>query len=381
MNIVTDVECLSNLFKTTIDLLNSQQHLQTETALLSRCIYRMKMKFRSDKGLKAMEKTNRALLQYLRLNFINTFSTFYETVPQKFDPEMYLPSRDMLDFVLVRLQGMTKLLCRIAGCAHEAALLMQNRICIGHFWKVAFICFGLLSRIWVLIKNILVHCCKVYNDLLPYREQLQSKNKWLPQEYVFPTDLKAWLEVGWILDTIIPKIPDAKLPKTNSEVEDDDVQFSSEYIDIENDSDVEMISEYTLNKEATTKSSNNLRGFDTTVVFETITNNDKSEDEVLPVVASEKSNSKKKKRKNKKKASEIEIIDSLTSLEQIKIFVRNEDNARMDDLNKSVLKKLDKLQWNMLRKKVIKVLKKSDKSESENKSVDKIREMLKVSIT
>lgn len=56
---ITDIEHLSNLFKTSIELFSNQNHLETETALLSRCIYRMKMKFRSDKGLKAMEKTNR----------------------------------------------------------------------------------------------------------------------------------------------------------------------------------------------------------------------------------------------------------------------------------------------------------------------------------
>lgn len=106
---------------------------------------------------------------------MNTLNMFYETLPQRHEREIYLPARDILDYVLVRLQGLSKLLCRVAECAQEGALYMESRISIGHFWKVALICFGLLSRIWVLIKNIIVHCCDFYKGLLPYREKLQME--------------------------------------------------------------------------------------------------------------------------------------------------------------------------------------------------------------
>lgn len=393
---VTDLERLSYLFKTSIELFSNQKYLETETALLSRCIYRMKMKFRSDKGLKAMEKANRALLQYLRLNFLNTLNIFYETLPSANEENVYLPARDMLDYILVRLQGLSKLLCRVAECAQEGALYMENRIHIGHFWKVALICFGLLSRIWVLIKNIVAHCCEFYKDLLPYRQTLQNGTPpWLPAEYDFPVDLRTWLDVEWLDSTKISKTldVDAYLVPT-----DDEIEFSNK-LDCEVESDIEIINESTTSKEAP-QSSNSLRGFNSPIIFETVS--EVTQNTTIANIQQSK-RSKKRKRKYNENKQQLETantsnnntiqinggktpktqveINSLNSVDAIIQFVKTEDMARIENLNKCVLKKLDRLQWNMLRKKILKVVAKSKKNKNTNKCINNVKQIIKHSVS
>lgn len=326
---------------------------------------------------------------------------FHETIPQKCEQEMYLPARDMLDYVLVRLQGLSKLLCRIAECAQEGALYMENRIRIGHFWKVALICFGLLSRIWVLIKNYIAHCCDFYKSLLPYREKLQNgADAWLPTEYVFPVDLRTWLDIEWLEIAKISEIPEAKLLLSHF---DDNTQFSNK-IDVGSDSDIEIISERTASTEEASQCSNNnnLRGFESPIIFETVTEETQTK-ALANISQTENVRKRKQKRKenkqqtsatntsnnntlhinntNPKKPAKTDILDSLNSVGDIKRFLKNEDAARTENLNKCVLKKLDRLQWNMLRKNILKVIAKNKKGNNTNKCVGNVKNIIKMSVS
>lgn len=121
--------------------------LHTEAALLSRLIYRMKSKFRSDKGLKSMEKVNRALLNYLNTSFDKDYKFMldYTEVNRGI---VSLPSKQTLEYILVRIQGFAKLMCRIESMSMMAASILQSRFYIGQAWAVAMIAYAVVSRIW-----------------------------------------------------------------------------------------------------------------------------------------------------------------------------------------------------------------------------------------
>ena len=52
---------LGQLLKKILSVLGGLNHLQKESGLLSRLVYRMKKKFRNDKGFKAVEKVCKCL--------------------------------------------------------------------------------------------------------------------------------------------------------------------------------------------------------------------------------------------------------------------------------------------------------------------------------
>ena len=128
-------------FKTFESLLN------VEAALLSRLIYRMKSKFRSDKGLKFMEKVNRGLLNYLNMSIEKEYVLLKEYI--EIDGGIVsLPPRQILEYVLIRTQGFAKLMCRIESTSLVAANILKARLHLGQAWTVTMIAYAVISRIW-----------------------------------------------------------------------------------------------------------------------------------------------------------------------------------------------------------------------------------------
>lgn len=191
---------LSDVLWDALSVLRNQEALFTEAATLSRLIYRMKSMFRGDKGFKAIEKINHCLRHYLSLNLTPIYDNFFRTIPwdssEKF---LYCPTRQMLEYILVRTQGLAALLCRIVHTSMEAAFLFKTRMSTGHNWQVSLLCLGVASRIWALSKHILASCVKWYSAMLPFLDIFQVNGPlWLPEEYSFPHDLTKWLDVPWI---------------------------------------------------------------------------------------------------------------------------------------------------------------------------------------
>ncbi|KZC09112.1 hypothetical protein WN55_11576 [Dufourea novaeangliae] len=123
--------------------LHSQELLHKDAAILSRLIYRMKSKFRNDKGVKAMSKVNRGLLNYLSLSLEKEYEN------------------------------------------------LRNYVEIDNNY----------------IKLPSKQSCTWYNDLYQYLKLFKlSGLNWLPSGFELPTDLRVWLAVPWI-DEPIPNVP------------------------------------------------------------------------------------------------------------------------------------------------------------------------------
>jgi hypothetical protein len=130
--------------------------LNKEAALLSRLIYRMKSKFRNDKGFKYMEKVNRGLLNYLNMSLEKEYQILKEYTVLS-NEIVSLPSKQMIEYVLIRTQGFAKLMCHIESTALQAGEILKSRLHLGQFWSVAIIAYVVISRIWYqLFNNILL---------------------------------------------------------------------------------------------------------------------------------------------------------------------------------------------------------------------------------
>ena len=63
-------------------------------------------------------------------------------------PTLYLPTRALGEFVLVRLHGSGLLLEKLATYCALAGDKQLKRLRLGHFWGVALNNMGAISRIW-----------------------------------------------------------------------------------------------------------------------------------------------------------------------------------------------------------------------------------------
>ncbi|KAK3930516.1 Nucleolus and neural progenitor protein [Frankliniella fusca] len=220
---------LSDVLWDALTLLQNQQALSTEAATLSRLIYRMKNLFHGDKGFKTIEKINHCLRHYLSLNLVSMFDNFFRTIPWDCsEKEIYCPTKQMLEYILLRTQGLSALLCRIVHTCLEGAFLFKSRMSSGHHWHVSLLCLGVISRIWAIAKHLFESCVKWYNAMLPFLKVFQPSGPvWLAEGYIFPPDLTKWLDVSWA-ETNVSAYENASNLSENSGIcllydDDDDV--------------------------------------------------------------------------------------------------------------------------------------------------------------
>ncbi|XP_057659812.1 uncharacterized protein LOC130896052 [Diorhabda carinulata] len=145
--------------------LDNNKHLEAEYLVLSRIVYRMKQKFRTSKDFKTLEKLCKCLRVYLDINLSFHLMRFIELIPTNIEKEMYIPSKNLLDYILIRLLSMKKLLEKISVNCVQAAHLYSFRIKSGQFWKVAFCVYSLVSRIDILTKHSEKEVSRFYEKL------------------------------------------------------------------------------------------------------------------------------------------------------------------------------------------------------------------------
>ncbi|XP_013142530.1 PREDICTED: uncharacterized protein C3orf17 [Papilio polytes] len=191
-----DSRYLKQACTNSVNILSKQSPLHNESALLSRFLYKYDKKFRNDIGYRIFKKINTTLRRYLMLNIIRDIENFSSALPDETETDKYLPTRQMLQYVLVRLVSFSKLMLRISVCCKQAAVFYLDRIKRGESHWMSLMPYALLSRIWSLSNVLLQHSCGWYAQMYPFLENLQSKGlPFLPDDYELPVNLADWLDL------------------------------------------------------------------------------------------------------------------------------------------------------------------------------------------
>ncbi|XP_022126493.2 nucleolus and neural progenitor protein-like [Pieris rapae] len=190
-----DIRSLRYNTNNIIQVLTKQSPLHQESAVCSRFLYKFDKKFRNDIGYRSFKKVNSALKKYLSLNLLKDIQRFVSLLPNK-DDELYLPTRQMMEYVLVRIMSFSKLMLRIVICAKQAAVFYLDRIKRGESHWMCLMPYALLSRIWSMAQVLLQHSCNWYNQLHPLLKILEPKGlNFLPPDYKMPDDLELWCDL------------------------------------------------------------------------------------------------------------------------------------------------------------------------------------------
>ncbi|XP_072760560.1 uncharacterized protein [Anoplolepis gracilipes] len=188
-------KCVLNM---AINDLDSMDILHGEAAALSRLIYRMKNKFRNDKGLKSMVALNKALINYYNMSLLKEYKKLRSIIEME-DGIHILPSKQMVDYVLVRTQGFAKLMAKIENIAKYAAHFLKARINLGHAWSIAIIAYATVSRIWFCSRHTLKKSCNWYDQLYICSKNFEYVGlSWIPRNQSLPCNLRLWLSLDWL---------------------------------------------------------------------------------------------------------------------------------------------------------------------------------------
>ncbi|CAH1401866.1 unnamed protein product [Nezara viridula] len=179
---------LAKLLDKMLLVLENQDLLCFDAALISRLLYRCRKNLRNDKGYKGFQKVNRILKSYIYLDIIQVLK---DTRSASYNDKG--PSKDMLEWCLLTLQRFAGLFHRLERTCTETAYYVHNHITTGNRWHLALLFLACLSRVWTLSRYLLLHVCEWYPQLKTYLPCLESKEQWLPSNHELPVDLRSWL--------------------------------------------------------------------------------------------------------------------------------------------------------------------------------------------
>lgn len=179
----------------TIDHLRSTEEFNTEADQLHRFIFMNCKQFRMMQGLHEMKKAHQALLRYLNLDVATAVESLKGSICDSSSKRVSLPYRQNLDYILIRLQGLAKLLIRVASTSRKSAIFYLGLIKAGSFYTKGIVFLSTLASIWSGSRDLCKFIVVQYNKLQAFRGSLREKSalKWIEGDYELPKVLEVWL--------------------------------------------------------------------------------------------------------------------------------------------------------------------------------------------
>lgn len=159
-------KCRNEIKRLQLEISELIKSLQAEFQLLDTFLYKNHNRFRNDKGYhtaKMLAKTLKKLLDLPHLEKTTDLLQFIPSHPGQ--QSVRLPTVAMSNYCQVLLTFAARFLQKIDRLCRKSGLLNMQRLNLGHFWGVAAVCLAIVSRIWVLARNLLRKLELCYSNL------------------------------------------------------------------------------------------------------------------------------------------------------------------------------------------------------------------------
>lgn len=216
-----NIESFKKLFEQAISHFTTQQvDFEAEIEQISTFIYLEREAFRMMKGFHEMKKTQQAAHRYQRIDIVGILETFNSFISDDLKSIVTIPHRQNLDYVLIKLQGLSKLLIRIITCARNSARYFLGLIRHGSFYVKGTVFVASLAKVWDMSRSMCAYTVMLYNKLMTYRDQLIHGDsiKWIATNCSLPLQLDAWLGHEFH-ELVVNETCEFKMLRTKEEIE------------------------------------------------------------------------------------------------------------------------------------------------------------------
>ncbi|XP_053667525.1 uncharacterized protein LOC128717877 [Anopheles marshallii] len=192
-------EDICTLTKTSENMLNYYSTLSTfekAAAYHSRFCNRWKNRLRNMHGFQIMRRLNQMLIRIKNMDLVRIIMDFHGFLPESsyIEREINLPIRSNLEHLLVKMQGLGKMLLRVVYLTKEAARYHLKQIAQGFLFHMYSMFLGLMGELWLFARGVCKRTVQFYDELYPALLILpDTKKKWLPEGYELPASLAIWL--------------------------------------------------------------------------------------------------------------------------------------------------------------------------------------------
>ncbi|XP_019641175.1 PREDICTED: uncharacterized protein LOC109482777 [Branchiostoma belcheri] len=174
-------------------------YLKFEESVLTRVLYKLSASLRRNKHYQYLKMIEKSLRKLSRLDLVTAFSHVTRCFPSSKDDStggaaVLLPSRQLLEFLLVKLLGAAEITSQTVSLCAEAFILTAQQITKSLFLAANCTLLSITSRLWALLKGFQEKLQQWYSFLRPWVDKLQGTQvQWLPGGVKLPLDLEEWI--------------------------------------------------------------------------------------------------------------------------------------------------------------------------------------------
>ncbi|XP_063871570.1 uncharacterized protein LOC135106473 isoform X1 [Scylla paramamosain] len=151
--------------------------LRKEVGILTASLYR-NGRHRTEKFYRVLKKVEKSCTRWQKLDVVEELERLCHLMPRMVLEcrTLRLPSKQMFEYLLVRLMGSYHLMLHIDRICREAAILLLSKIATGHFFSTAVAFLSNMARIRVLAMDYAGQVAKIYDNILPHVKHLKGSN-------------------------------------------------------------------------------------------------------------------------------------------------------------------------------------------------------------
>ncbi|XP_066279902.1 ABC transporter F family member 4-like [Branchiostoma lanceolatum] len=174
-------------------------YLKFEQSVLTRVLYKLSASLRRNKHYQYLKMVEKTLCKLARLELVTAVSHVSSCCPSCKDGSaggaaVLMPSRQLVEFLLVKLLGAAELTKRTISLCAEAFILIAQQITRSLFLAANCTLLSITSRLWALLKSLQEQLQEWYSFIRPWVDKLQGTQvQWLPEGVELPLDLGEWL--------------------------------------------------------------------------------------------------------------------------------------------------------------------------------------------
>ncbi|XP_017521953.2 nucleolus and neural progenitor protein isoform X1 [Manis javanica] len=174
------------------------QILDTETDVLCAVLYSNHNRMGRHKPHLALKQVEQCLKRLKNMNLEASIQDLSEFFPNENQPistkARVIPSQPVVELMLMKILGASKLLLRLLDCCCKTFLLTVKHLGLQEFIILNLVMIGLVSRLWVLYKGVLKRLISLYKPLFGLLEEV-SRIQPLPyfKDFTFPSDIAEFL--------------------------------------------------------------------------------------------------------------------------------------------------------------------------------------------
>lgn len=194
-NRFVDLNRLNKVLQETVDFFQNLDEFHLEATQLSRLIFMNCKQYRMMNGLHELKKTHQALLRYFNMDVVTAIESFKGFVCEETSSKVTVPYRESLDFILIKLQGLSKVLIRAIESSKKSARYFLGFAKAGNFHVKGVVFISSIASVWNKCREICKFVVQQYSKLREFRENLQRKPgvNWIDGGYEIPESLEKWL--------------------------------------------------------------------------------------------------------------------------------------------------------------------------------------------